>query len=66
VNEWISVKDKNPPDNGEDWLVLVKNKNKPDGIFLYDVAQYECGEWNKSNTWEDVTHWMPLPAPPEK
>lgn len=63
---WISVKDRLPESEGEDWLVVVKNKNKEGGIFLCDVAHYENGKWYKSNTWEDVTHWMPLPPKPKQ
>ena len=63
--DWVNVKDRLPEEEGLDWLVLVKNKNKEGGIFIHDVAQYEQGKWSKSSTWEDVVYWMPLPTPPK-
>ena len=66
-NEWISV-DEKLPENGQ--IVLFHQK---DG-FIY-CAEYFVGkelmspEWfidNDSWNAKVVTHWMPLPAPPEK
>lgn len=66
-NEWISVEEK-LPENGQ--IVLFHQK---DG-FIY-CAEYFVGkelmspEWfidNDSWNAKVVTHWMPLPAPPEK
>lgn len=62
---WTPVTEKLPkiPDN--DYLVAVKNKNKEDWIFILDIWVFSSDwVWWKSNTWEDVTHWMPLPLPP--
>ena len=63
--EWIDVRDELPScENGcIDALVLirVKNKNQPDGIWLYDVSWYTCGEWGKrGHTWEKITHWKTI------
>jgi hypothetical protein len=64
--EWISVKDRLPKIMDEDYLVLVRNKNKENGIFLYDIGNFTSDyTWSKSNTWEDVTHWMDLKSLPE-
>jgi hypothetical protein len=64
--KWISVKDRLPQQMDEDYLVVVKNKNKEGGIYLFDMANFTSdGIWVKSNTWEDVTHWKPLPEPPK-
>ena len=68
---WISVKDKLPScKNGYvDRLVLicVKNKNKPDGIYLQDVCRFDGEEWSKRfHTWEEILFWMPLPEPPKE
>ena len=62
-NEWISVEDR-LPSNG-------------DYILMTDGLQIALGWMNHSreefiqvNTWADltssVTHWMPLPEPPDK
>ena len=63
--KWNKIEDKLPKTQGEDYLVVVKNKNKEGGIYIYDVAMYEDGLWYKSNTWEKVTHWQPLPKEPK-
>ena len=66
-NEWVSVEER-LPENGQ--IVLFHQK---DG-FIY-CAEYFVGkelmspEWIIDNySWNAkvVTHWMPLPAPPEK
>ena len=64
--EWVSVEDRLPEVPDEWYLIAVKNKNKEGGIYLIDLACYNSdGVWLKSNTWEKVTHWMPLPTPPK-
>ena len=66
-NEWVRVEER-LPENGQ--IVLFHQK---DG-FIY-CAEYFVGkelmspEWfidNDSWNAKVVTHWMPLPAPPEK
>lgn len=66
-SEWISV-DKSLPsfDNGfidETVLIAVKNKNKEDGIYLYDVCSFDGESWSKARvfTWEDILFWKPIP-----
>jgi uncharacterized protein (UPF0335 family) len=65
-NTWISVTEHLPSTkNGyiyELVLVCVKNKNKEDGIYLYDVSSFDGEVWTKrENTWENVLYWMPIP-----
>lgn len=78
-NEWISVEDRNPTvppftSNYDDQQVDVLIYSPYYGILkgtYYEVIQgsatriyrgYTCGR----ETIPDVTHWMPLPAPPKK
>ena len=47
-------------------IVCVKNKNKEDGIYLYDIAAFDGEKWSKRNcTWEDILFWRPIPKMPE-
>ena len=64
-NEWVRVEERMPE---EEQIVLVHQKNG----FIY-CAEYFAGNkllspaWFIDNDcWEvgEVTHWMPLPAPP--
>lgn len=58
---WISVKDR-MPDNG-DWVLTMS-------IETTDDFQYDIGYVNVDGTWRQlgwnypVSHWMPLPEPP--
>lgn len=56
---WISVEVEIPKDGA---LVIAIT---PDSKVA--IAQYENDEWNISDLYclKKVTHWMPLPAPPE-
>lgn len=63
--QWISVVDELPPLNGFigsksiPVFAVREHKDYVDvGICAYD---YEAKDWD---TLENVTHWMPLPAPP--
>lgn len=69
MNEWIKVSERLPSvESGfidELVLVCVKNKNKPDGIYLSDICAFDGESWcERMHTWEDITHWKPI-APPE-
>jgi hypothetical protein len=56
MSEWISVKDR-LPEHGSTCLIVTTKKEE--GI---SIAWFEKAYWSK---W-DVTHWMPLPKPPEE
>ena len=70
--QWISVKDRLPDYMGE---VLVIVSGKPHENITLDGA-YEIAEYNPVEGWilemwpewgsGVVTHWMPLPEPPEE
>ena len=63
VQEWISVDDRLPESIANRVLVVCERSN---GVFY---AHYEKPFWINLETDKPfistVTHWMPLPAPPE-
>lgn len=63
VNCWISVKDDLPKEFGEHCIVY-------DGCSVQYGDYYSDGTWYTPDCYESdeirgVTHWMPLPEPPE-
>lgn len=54
MNEWISLQEKRPPEDGN-WFVICTN-----GIVT--IAPYLNGGFCGID--DIVTHWMPLPSPP--
>jgi hypothetical protein len=71
--QWISVKDRLPE---EDVAVLVYGQVLNDPPDVIGVRRRYNGDQEWKYTWEsedgfiyredDVTHWMPLPKPPEE
>ena len=61
---WILVSDRVPEDGTWCWV----NWNGPGDPFPAMRDSGASGGWTNGDTWEDfngeVTHWMPLPAPP--
>lgn len=64
IPRWIPVKEKLPED-GKNVLVHVTN---PAGWWNVDVDWRTEGGWavNADSDWHIVTHWMPMPEPPEE
>lgn len=66
IPQWISCKDRMPPDRTAKYLVTFR------GVAgaLVDVAKYFpgdgwfCEDWPVSS--QEITHWMPLPEPPKE
>lgn len=60
---WISVKDR-LPEEGEDVVIIVRT-----GVpYWYHVAYLKHGRWMRDSgrcIYDAVTHWMPLPEPPD-
>lgn len=66
---WVSVEDR-LPNVGEWYLIFVKDKF---ATMAFLDTHTETGEtlWlahnnNFQDEWENVTHWMPLPAAPKE
>jgi hypothetical protein len=74
-NEWVKCSDRLPED---DKPVLISHVVKGGGVLLRDIngdfvwfARYDGERWKRADGFSDdklfhgeVTHWMPLPAPP--
>jgi len=63
--EWISVEDR-LPDNER--RVAIVYKYKDSNIVKTYIGEYNPFEKRWINTLDDITitHWMPLPKPPEQ
>lgn len=71
--DWISVKDRLPPEN-QDTVGKVKGAPCSELCIVAVEAPFSsafvatditiCGRWY--NYGEAVTHWMPLPEPPKE
>ena len=79
-SEWISVEDKYPEDGQEVNILLntgevriaLHELGTPGGscftkghYFTGDIYHIDGAEYNCSIYGDDVTHWQPLPEPPE-
>lgn len=63
MGEWIRVDDR-LPENGED--VLVYQKGGVHGGRDMDIEYLQGdGYWSDQGLFSGITHWMPLPKPPE-
>jgi len=62
--EWISVNDKLPD---KEVYVLVYSKEKGYAIMYYTGYFWESWDSDSDSIQilHDITHWMPLPEPPE-
>ena len=58
--EWISVKDR-MPEKGSSVLIYSKEGKRAEGTYMGG------GRWMQYrwSCYVTVTHWMPLPEPPE-
>lgn len=70
MSEWISVKDR-LPEYGKD--VLVCDCNSRNYISVWSLEKDTDGGtnyWEDCRGWwqsfDEVTHWMPLPEPPKE
>ena len=63
-DEWFSMADIKPKRNGS---YLVCTVNEFYQTTKIAKANWRNGAWyGRGGCWSNVTHWMPLPLPPEK
>lgn len=58
--EWISIKDFVPPESTDVLVCSVEGVE----IAWWSPSHQECFTPEGKSTWAPVTHWMPLPEPP--
>ena len=74
--QWIRVEERLPERNGE-YIVTACDEGEPYDEIIWNDTVVVCAEYYKGCwTWEEnsteysldgiVTHWMPLPEPPEE
>ena len=54
---WHDVAKEIPTIFGAEILVLCRNKNKEDGIWLSDLIPSWEGEWQPRTNWENPIKW---------
>jgi hypothetical protein len=62
--EWISVKERLPPDVCTAYLVCIQKEIGPYPCRYLDVVMWYQGRFASQRQF--VTHWMPLPDPPKE
>ena len=72
MSEWLYIK-KQKPKHNQLCLCRMEMNDQGDYANWYDVLNYDSAikNWRyqqtgeKLTSWHNVTHWMPLPQPPE-
>ena len=69
--EWISVEERLPEDNGDELIVCTEDGFVGAARFTAVIEEGFCWMENEGSDFYDgdliegVTHWMPLPEPPK-
>lgn len=64
-NEWVSVEEKLPEDNTQVLMWSARWKIAEAGSY-YNQHFWVYSEIGDGYIADNITHWMPLPAPPDK
>lgn len=62
--EWININDKLPDSIGH--YLVYGGDNLHYTAWAFFNSENKWVDFNKTSFYENVTHWMPLPSPPEK
>lgn len=61
-NRWHKISNGDFPKITGDYLTVCRNKNKEDGIFIYEVVYYTGDEWDENRiNYEDIIAWREIP-----
>ena len=61
--DWINVKDRLPEENGS--YLTYRGEGYSAGPRI-DRKRFTNGVWSRKRCEGKITHWMPLPEPPEE
>ena len=61
---WVSVEDRLPDGDVASVLIYTNKGGVSEGQYYPSIKSWERFRWSVENA--DVTHWKPLPAPPEE
>lgn len=64
--KWINVNEQLPKSEAGMKLSIDVLCHIEDGEMIVTYFNYPAGKWELSNNRNAVTHWMPLPPPPNK
>lgn len=69
AQQWISVKDRLPENNNDDWYsVVLTHRFRGERLIrngYFDYCRKQFYGFGIGQNY-DVTHWMPMPKPPEE
>ena len=64
-NEWVSVEERSPENNAQVLMWSAKWNIAEAGSY-YNERFWVYSEIGDAYIADDITHWMPLPAPPDR
>ena len=64
--EWISVEDRLPETKSNVLVHYVHSYSQDDGCYALGIVFYNGVRFGLDDTAYRITHWMPLPEPPQK
>lgn len=65
--KWISVEDRLPEESGRYWCYVAEQNSLGLSFYQWNCAfNFENKRWSSNSLYKCVTHWMPLPQPPQE